>query len=208
MTHNDLVTELPAGSAPESPGERAWQRLKHGLIVLLILSALIGLAAPAALSIWRSESPTVVLREGDAGSLLSSRVTASFFVAGTVTHLVTSAGDMTIRGAFSGPSGTALVFRQDNKTPGLQVCTTHAPVICAGLVGTWLGSTHAVPVDTSAVDFARYGWTADNLSTWAAFGVLAVGVVVVFGLAVYTADQDDGDDCDADDECDGEDGDE
>lgn len=155
------------------------------LVLLALLAALVGIGAPAAILLWRAHAPTVVLQEGPAGNLVSARVETSFVISDTVTHLVTTLGDMTVHGAFSGPRGARLAFRRDNKTPGLQVCAVDAATTCAGLVGSWSGELHITPEAAHAINFVRHGWTDDGLSTWMVFGVGAVFIVVLMGIVLY-----------------------
>lgn len=173
-----------------SAQDRWWSRAKLILVVLAALIALAGLAAPGALLVWRSNYPTAILQESQTGSLMMADVAPSIISGGTVTHLRTTFGNVMVQGAVSGPSGTALMIERDNKTPGLQVCTVHAPMKCAGLVGVWVGDLHVTPEHGHVIDFVAHGWTTDNLVTWMAFGMVALCVVVLF-LAVFLCARDD-----------------
>lgn len=177
--------------------DRIWRWTRRLLTVLSVLAVLIGLAAPTAIFIWRANTPTVVVEQGSAGTLLRADVHTRFYVTGNVSNITTSAGTLVVAGSFTGPIGTPLIIERTNKASGMRVCTTDVHPTCVGLVGVWAGPMRPTADAGKVVNFVQHGWTAENLDGWLGIGFAVVCMFVlawVIALLVRERLLDDGDD--------------
>lgn len=193
-------------SPATQPDDRIWHWTRHILTTLSVLAVLLGLAAPAAIFIWRANTPTVVVEQGSAGTLLRADVHTRFYMSGNVTHLTTSAGTLVVAGAFTGPIGTALTIERTNKASGMRVCTTDAHPTCARLVGVWAGPMRPTVDAGKVIDFVQHGWSEGNLEGWIGIGFAATCMLAlawVIALLIRERLLDECDDGNDDDHCHG-----
>lgn len=85
-----------------APETHATNRTHHIIIALGLAAFLVGIAAPAGLLVWEAMSPMVIMREGAAGTLLSTHVHPGAWFAATLTRVDTSTGNVMAQGPFSG----------------------------------------------------------------------------------------------------------
>lgn len=165
--------------------------------VLLALAAfLVGVATPAGLLAWQVASKTVVMLQGPAGRLVSTRIDRGIFPVDTLTRVDTSTGSVLIQGPYSGIRGSPLVVEKLNKLPAMQLCRAGASMRCAPLAGAWVGTLTPTTASRNAVDFARYGMTTSDLAGCIGMGVLGLAVIALIGLVKLS-------DCEDEDACTG-----
>jgi hypothetical protein len=184
--------------------DRLWHWTRRLLTALSVLAVLIGLAAPTAIFIWRANTPTVVVEQGSAGTLLRADVHTRFYVKGNVTNITTSAGMLVVAGAFTGPIGTPLIIERTNKASGMRVCTAHVPPTCARLVGAWAGPMQPTADAGKVTNFVQHGWTEGSLEGWLGIGFAVTCMVVLAWVVALLIRERLLDDCDDSDD-DGED---
>lgn len=165
-------------------------RSKHIFTILAIAAFMVGVATPASLLVWQATSPFVALREGSAGTLVSTVVDRSFLPDNTLTRINTSTGTAVVHGVFSGLRGSPLRVVQFNKLTRLRLCIVGAHTTCAPLAGVWAGPLTPTAAAQTAVNFQRYGMTTRNLANCIGLGMLAVLIVALIGVIAHLGCED------------------
>lgn len=158
---------------------------KRNWATIFVLSSivLVGVVMPIGIRTWRSLTPTVALRSGDAGIFISSTATAGGFFSGTLSSVQTTAGSVTVEGVFNAAKGQALKINDLNKD-GLQLCAAGDLTTCLRVEGTWSGPLKPATDSHRAFDFERYGLDSASVGTWLVFGVLFSFFSLVTAIAI------------------------
>lgn len=165
-------------------------RIRRIYATVTLAVFLIGIAVPGGLLIWQATAPSMVLRAGPAGTLITTTTQHSILVGNTFTRIATSTGSVVVHGVFSGLKGSPLAIEQFNKFTGLRLCLGNNRDDCVRLAGVWAGPLSPTPAARTAIDFQRYGLTASNLTAWLVIGAVCLALAAVIGVIVLACEND------------------
>ena len=151
--------------------------------------AFIGLVLPVVAAIALSSVPSVVTREGDAGTFLTANVTPCGFGCDTVTTVHTTRGTFVIAGVYPAALIDSPMAIEDTTGSGLQLCIRSTPHSCAGLASGYTGPVHTI---REAPFGFSYGVRTTGLwicAFWFPLSLLVL-VIFVFGGEEDAADPD------------------
>ena len=106
-------------------------------IVLTIVAIGWVLPLAAAIALW--SAPSVVTREGDAGTFLSASVTPCGFGCDTMTSVHTSRGTFVVMGVFATALRGSAVTIRDTTAAGLELCIDRDAGSCSPLASGYAG---------------------------------------------------------------------
>lgn len=111
-------------------------------IVLTIVT--LGLLLPLVTGIVLWSVPTVVTREGDAGTFLTANVTPCGFGCDTLTNVHTSEGTFVVRGVFATALRGSTVTILVTTAAGLELCIDHDAESCSPLASGYAGPLRTI----------------------------------------------------------------
>jgi len=136
----------------------------------LFFAALIcGIAPPAALLIWQTITPSVVIQRAGAGRFVSAN-TSSGFLQSALTTVTTTQGSLIVVGVFSAPRNQSLEIVEWSQTSGLQLCAVGRRDTCLSLAGAWAGTLEPTPARARVFNFQSHGLDRSNLGLWLFLG--------------------------------------
>lgn len=149
----------------------------------------IGWVLPIALAIALWLAPSVVTREGDAGTFQSATVTPCGFGCETMTSVHTSRGTFVVLGVFATALRGSAVTIRDTTAAGLELCTDAAAASCSPLASGYAGVLRIVAKPPWGLS---YGARENGLlvcAFWIPLGVLML-VIHLIGTEEDDADDD------------------
>ena len=106
---------------------------------IVLATVAIGWVLPIAAAIALWSAPSVVTREGDAGTFLSASVTPCGFGCDTLTSVHTSRGTFVVMGVFATALRSSVVTIRDTTADGLELCIDHDAGSCSRLASGYAG---------------------------------------------------------------------
>lgn len=116
--------------------------MKHTTIIVTILA--IGWVAPIVIGIALWTAPSVVTREGDAGTFLTADVTPCGYGCDTVTNVHTSRGTFIVEGVFSTALTGSVMTVRDTTAEGIELCIAQTADACSPLASGYSGPLRTV----------------------------------------------------------------
>lgn len=148
-----------------------------GVLVPLLLLALLGL------------TPDSKLREGPAGSFISSTTSGGGFLSGPVSTVQTTTGSVAVYGPVSALHGQRL-WVEDRLKSGLALCVDGSPPACTKIAGRWNGPLRTVQYEHHVFTPLAASITEDTLARWFLWGLLWSFVAGVFMLCLGSISMD------------------
>lgn len=145
-------------------------------IVLTLVG--IGVVFPivAAIVLW--SAPSVITREGDAGTFLSANVTPCGFGCDTMTSVHTSRGTFVVMGVFATALRGSVVTIRDTTAAGLELCIDRDTGSCSPLASGYTGPLRTVAKPPIRLSHHARATGLLICAFWLPFGVLALIIFI------------------------------